>query len=176
MICTGEADRNQTHGMLLVQTSISYCIHFHTCSLRASFGVGHRLSYVQTPRDSSMYSQTRHSAFRYTWRFSRHLQCSKHEPCCWSTCLSLRMLKGGRATSIAIRLKNSLQTMSRPHHRRSLIAICFFPKAAAKGSFKKSAVIKHCYQTLPKVLLKWWLSWKIVIKDCPKFCWSDGCP
>ena len=126
MICTGEADRNQTHGMLLVQTSISYCIHFHTCSLRASFGVGHRLSYVQTPRDSSMYSQTRHSAFRYTWRFSRHLQCSKHEPCCWSTCLSLRMLKGGRATSIAIRLKNSLQTMSRPHHRRSLIAICFF--------------------------------------------------
>ena len=43
----------------------------------------------------------------------------------------------------------------------------FFPKAAAKGSFKKSAVIKHCYQTLPKVLLKWWLSWKIVIKDCP---------
>ena len=30
----------------------------------------------------------------------------------------------------------------------------FFPKAAAKGSFKKSAVIKHCYQTLPKVLLK----------------------
>lgn len=29
-----------------------------------------------------------------------------------------RMLKGGRATSIAIRLKNSLQTMSRPHHRR----------------------------------------------------------
>ena len=29
-----------------------------------------------------------------------------------------------------------------------------FPKAAAKGSFKKSAVIKHCYQTLPKVLLK----------------------
>ena len=29
-----------------------------------------------------------------------------------------------------------------------------FPKAAAKGSFKKNAVIKHCYQTLPKVLLK----------------------
>ena len=53
--------------------------------------------------------------------------------------------------------------------------IVFFPKAAAKGSFKKSAVIKHCYQTLPKVLLKWWLSWKIVIKDCPKFCWRDGC-
>ena len=33
-------------------------------------------------------------------------------------------------------------------------AMTFFPKAAAKGSFKKSAVIKHCYQTLPKVLLK----------------------
>ena len=30
---------------------------------------------------------------------------------------------------------------------------CFFPKAAAKGSFKKSA-IKQCYQRLPKVLLK----------------------
>ena len=30
----------------------------------------------------------------------------------------------------------------------------FFPKAAAKGSFKKSAVIKHCYQILPKVLVK----------------------
>jgi len=30
----------------------------------------------------------------------------------------------------------------------------FFPKPAAKGSVKKSAVIKHCYQTLPKVLLK----------------------
>ena len=26
-----------------------------------------------------------------------------------------------------------------------------------------------------KVLLKWWLSLKIVIKHCPKFCWSDGC-
>ena len=33
-------------------------------------------------------------------------------------------------------------------------SVQFFPKAAAKGSFKKSAVIKHCYQTLPKVLLK----------------------
>ena len=32
--------------------------------------------------------------------------------------------------------------------------VVFFPKAAAKGSFKKSSVIKHCYQTLPKVLLK----------------------
>lgn len=135
MICTGEADRNQT-------TSISYCIHFHTCSLRASFGVGHRLSYVQSPRDSAMYSQTRHFAFRYTWRFSRHLQCSKHEPCCWSTCLSLRMLKGGRATSIAIRLKNSLQTMSRPHHRRSLIAICFF-------SLETLDIFGHCVELVP---------------------------
>ena len=86
----------------------------------------------------------------------------------------------------------------------------FFPKAAAKGSFKKAlslnivikhclkfcwsdgclerlssktaqssaevmAVFKDCHQRLPKVLLKWWLSLKIVIKDCPKFCWSDGC-
>ena len=37
------------------------------------------------------------------------------------------------------------------------------------------AVFKDCHQRLPKVLLKWWLSLKIVIKDCPKFCWSDGC-
>ena len=39
-----------------------------------------------------------------------------------------------------------------------VLSLCFlyefFPKAAAKGSFKKSAVIKHCDQTLPKVLLK----------------------
>ena len=65
----------------------------------------------------------------------------------------------------------------------------FFPKAAAKGSFEKSVAIKDCHQssaevmavfkdcnqTLPKVLLEWWLSLKIVIKHCPKFCWSDGC-
>ena len=37
------------------------------------------------------------------------------------------------------------------------------------------AVFKDCHQTSPKVLLKWWLSFKIVIKGCPKFCWSDGC-
>ena len=30
----------------------------------------------------------------------------------------------------------------------------FFPKAAAKGSFKKRAVFKDCHQTSPKVLLK----------------------
>ena len=45
------------------------------------------------------------------------------------------------------------------------------------------AVFKDCNQTLPKVLLKWWLSkdllkwWlslEIVIKDCLKICWSDG--
>ena len=30
---------------------------------------------------------------------------------------------------------------------------CLFPKAAAKGSFEKSAVIKDCHQRLP-VLLK----------------------
>ena len=29
-----------------------------------------------------------------------------------------------------------------------------FPKAAAKGSFKKRAVFKDCHQTSPKVLLK----------------------
>ena len=45
----------------------------------------------------------------------------------------------------------SIQVASRP----SIRSMRFFsPKAAAKGSFKKSAVIKHCYQTLPKVLLK----------------------
>ena len=34
---------------------------------------------------------------------------------------------------------------------------------------------KDCHQRLPKVLLKWWLSSKTVIKHCSKFCWSDGC-
>ena len=71
--------------------------------------------------------------------------------------------------------QNFLCLICLPGNIFSQIPAAFFPKAAAKGSFKKSAVIKHCYQTLPKVLLKWWLSWKIVIKDCPKFCWSDGC-
>ena len=37
------------------------------------------------------------------------------------------------------------------------------------------AVFKGCHQTSPKVLLKWWLSLKIVSKDCPKFCWSCVC-
>ena len=40
------------------------------------------------------------------------------------------------------------------HNLILLVDFRLFPKAAAKGSFKKSAVIKHCYQTLPKVLLK----------------------
>ena len=37
------------------------------------------------------------------------------------------------------------------------------------------AVFKDCHQISPKVLLKWWLSFKIVIKHRPKFYWSDGC-
>ena len=37
------------------------------------------------------------------------------------------------------------------------------------------AVLKDSHQTSPKVLLKWWLSLKVVIKHRPKFCWSDGC-
>ena len=37
------------------------------------------------------------------------------------------------------------------------------------------AVLKDCHQRLLRVLLKWWLSLKIVVKDCRKFCWSDGC-
>ena len=41
------------------------------------------------------------------------------------------------------------------------------PKAAAKGSFEKSVVIKHRHQTL--------LKFNIVIKHCLKFCGSDGC-
>ena len=45
----------------------------------------------------------------------------------------------------------------------------------AQSSAEVMAVLKDCHQRLPKVLLKWWLSLKIVIKDCPKFCWSDGC-
>ena len=45
----------------------------------------------------------------------------------------------------------------------------------AQSSAEVMAVFKDCHQRLPKVLLKWWLFLKIVIKDCPKFCWSDGC-
>ena len=45
----------------------------------------------------------------------------------------------------------------------------------AQSSAEVMAVLKDCHQRLPKVLLKWWLSLKIVIKNCPKFCWSDGC-
>ena len=47
-----------------------------------------------------------------------------------------------------------LPIMQRQGGILAAIPFGFFPKAAAKGSFKKSAVIKHCYQTLPKVLLK----------------------
>ena len=35
-----------------------------------------------------------------------------------------------------------------------VVLVVFFPKAAAKGSFKKRAVFKDCHQTSPKVLLK----------------------
>ena len=101
----------------------------------------------------------------------------------------------GRVGVIAWHFGNSRLSMSISVggvHQRWIFPI-FFPKAAAKGSFKKSAVIKDCHQTspkvllkpwlslkdchqrLPKVLLKRWLSLKIVIKDCPKFCWRDGC-
>ena len=45
----------------------------------------------------------------------------------------------------------------------------------AQSSTEVMAVFKDCHQTSPKVLLKWWLSLQIVIQDCPKFCWSDGC-
>ena len=45
----------------------------------------------------------------------------------------------------------------------------------AQSSAEKMAVFTDCHQRLPKVLLNWWLSLKIVIKDCPKFCWRDGC-
>ena len=45
----------------------------------------------------------------------------------------------------------------------------------AQSSAEVMAVFTDCHQRLPKVLLKWWLSSKIVIKDCLKFCWSDGC-
>ena len=45
----------------------------------------------------------------------------------------------------------------------------------AQSSTEVMAVFKDCHQTSPKVLLKWWLSLKIVIKHSPKFYWSDGC-
>ena len=48
-------------------------------------------------------------------------------------------------------------------------------KDCHQTSPKVKTLIKDCHQTSPKVLLKWWLSLKIVIKHRPKFCWSDGC-
>ena len=42
--------------------------------------------------------------------------------------------------------------------------------AAHQSSTEVMAVLKDCHQTSPKVLLKWWLSLKIVIKHRPKFC------
>ena len=45
----------------------------------------------------------------------------------------------------------------------------------AQSSTEVMAVFKDCHQTSPKVLLKWWLSLKIVIKGCPKFYWRDAC-
>ena len=39
----------------------------------------------------------------------------------------------------------------------------------AQSSAEVMAVFKDCHTRLPKVLLKWWLSSKIVIKDCLKF-------
>ena len=48
--------------------------------------------------------------------------------------------------------------------------------AVFKDCHQRLPIIKDCHQRLPKVLLKRWLSLKIVIKDCPKFCWRDGCP
>ena len=45
----------------------------------------------------------------------------------------------------------------------------------AQSSIEVMDVVKDCHQTSPKVLLKWWLSLKIVIKDRPKFYWSDAC-
>ena len=60
-------------------------------------------------------------------------------------CGKMRILAPARATLSSLSACRTLQTVVKRK---------FFPKAAAKGSFKKSAVIKHCYQTLPKVLLK----------------------
>ena len=72
-------------------------------------------------------------------------------------------------------------------------AVSFFPESSREGFLQKKrchqtlssnipqsytevmAVFQACHQTSPKVILKWWLSFKIVIKGCPKFCWSDGC-
>ena len=48
-------------------------------------------------------------------------------------------------------------------------------RVPSKRALPLKIVIKDCHQTSPKVLLKWWLSLMIVIKDCPKFCWRDGC-
>ena len=49
---------------------------------------------------------------------------------------------------VARRIVKSVSCFKRIDHET------FFPKAAAKGSFKKSAEIKDCHQTSPKVLLK----------------------
>ena len=61
---------------------------------------------------------------------------------------------------------------------KTVIKDCHLSRLSSKAtqsSAEVMAVFKDYHQTSLKVLLKWWLSLKIVINYRPKFCWSDGC-
>ena len=57
------------------------------------------------------------------------------------------------------------------YHSFARSTITFSRKRLRRVLSRKASPLK----IVIKVLLKWWLSLKIVIKHCPKFCWSDGC-
>ena len=118
----------------------------------------------------------------------------KHRPkFCWSDgCLSRLSSKAAQSSAEVMAVfKDCHQTSPKVLLKRWLslkIVIKHRPKfcwsdgclsrlssKAAQSSAEVMAVFKDCHQTSPKVLLKWWLSLKIVIKHRPKFCWSDGC-
>ena len=115
----------------------------------------------------------------------------KHRPkFCWSDgCLSKlsskalawkTVIKDCHQTSPKVLLKWWLSLKIVIKHRPKFCwsdgCLSRLSSKAAQSSTEAMAVLKDCHQRLPKVLLKWWLSLKIVIKGCPKFCWSDGCP
>ena len=113
--------------------------------------------------------QTLPKVLRKWWLFWKTV--FKHCPkFCWSDGYLERLSSNTAQSSAEVMaiLKDCLQRLS---------------SNIAESSAEVMAVFKDCHQrlpkvllkTLPKVLLKWWLSLKTVFKHCPKFCWSDGC-
>ena len=91
----------------------------------------------------------------------------------------MAVFKGCHQTSPKVLLKWWLSLKIVIKHRPKLYwsdgCLSRLSSKAAQSSTEVMAVFQDCHQRLPKVLLKWWLSFKIVIKGCPKLYWSDGC-